>query len=137
MSDWLPGGCLCGAIRFEVELPSKWCAHCHCSMCRRAHGAAYVTWVGFRADQFRVVAGTLARYQSSPGTTRSFCGRCGSPLTFESQRWANEVHVARAAIPGAIDRVPQAHVFASDKAEWVPLSDDLPKRGGKSGTEPL
>ena len=37
------GGCLCGDVRFTVDWPSKWIAHCHCSMCRRAHGAAYVT----------------------------------------------------------------------------------------------
>jgi hypothetical protein len=132
---WVPGGCLCGA--FEVALPSKWCASCHCSMCRRAHGAPYVTWVGFAAGQLRVVEGELARYRSSEEATRGFCGRCGSPLTFESTRWAGEVHVARAAIPGAIDRQPQAHVFVSDQADWVTIHDDLPKRGGKSGTEPL
>ena len=43
-STKVEGGCLCGAVRFSLELPSKWCAHCHCSMCRRAHGAGYVTW---------------------------------------------------------------------------------------------
>src|SRR5690606_34943450 len=39
--------CFCGAIRIDAELPSKWVAHCHCTMCRRAHGAAFVTWAGF------------------------------------------------------------------------------------------
>ena len=135
--DWIAGGCLCGAIKFEVKLPSKWCAHCHCSMCRRAHGAPYVTWVGFAREQFRLVEGTPSRHRSSEAATRSFCGQCGSMLTFESTRWAGEVHVARAAIPGAIDHRPMAHVFFSDKADWVTVGDDLPKRGGKSGTEPL
>ena len=49
---FVTGNCLCGAVGFELELPSKWCAHCHCSMCRRAHGAGYVTWVGFESDHF-------------------------------------------------------------------------------------
>ena len=51
------GGCLCGAVRFEITLPSKWCAHCHCSMCRRAHGAGVVTWFGVPEDRFRITAG--------------------------------------------------------------------------------
>ncbi len=132
------GGCLCGAVAFEIDLPTKWCAHCHCTMCRRAHGAPYVTWVGVPRDRFRLVEGeTLVRYASSPPAKRSFCATCGSPLLFESTRWADEVHVARAAIPGAIDREPQAHVFFSDRADWVHISDALPRRGGATGTEPL
>ena len=46
------GGCLCGAVRFTAKLPSKWCAHCHCSLCRKAHGAGYVTW----ADDLGILA---------------------------------------------------------------------------------
>lgn len=134
-----PGSCLCGAVRFEVEPPTLWCAHCHCSMCRRAHGAPYVTFVGVDASRFRLVAGgdRLVRYASSEGASRSFCGACGSTLLFEGERWAGEVHVARAAIPGPIDREPEAHAWYSDRAPWVHVADGLPLRGGPSGTEPL
>lgn len=133
------GGCLCGAVRFAIELPTKWCAHCHCSMCRRAHGAGFVTWVGVPTEQFRLLAGAeeLRRYRSSEAATRGFCGRCGTMMLFESTRWPGEVHVARAAIPGAIDRAPQAHVSFSDRVEWVHVGDDLPRRGGPTGTDPL
>jgi hypothetical protein len=79
----------------------------------------------------------LRRYRSSPTAVRSFCGTCGSPLFFQSDRWAGEVHVARASIPGALDREAQAHAFFSDKADWVSIGDGLPRRGGASGSEPL
>lgn len=132
------GACLCGATGFELTLPTKWVAHCHCSMCRRAHGAPFVTWVGMLREQFRVLDGAyLRRYESSPGAMRSFCAKCGSPLFFESERWPGEVHIARAAIPGKLDREPQVHAFYSDRADWVIVHDDLPKRGGTTGTEPL
>ena len=133
------GSCLCGAVRFEIRLPTQWVAHCHCSMCRRAHGAGYVTWVGVDADRFGILAGEagLRRYGSSPSAVRSFCGTCGSPLLFQSDRWAGEVHVTRASIAGPLDREPQAHAFFSDKANWVFADDGLPRRGGASGTEPL
>jgi hypothetical protein len=137
--DTIEGGCLCGAVRFAIQTPTKWCAHCHCSMCRRAHGAALVTWVGVDASQFQLLSGEkeLRKYPSSPAAVRSFCSVCGSPLFFESKRWAGEVHVARAAIPGEVDRDATAHVFYSDRADWFVVTDDVPRKGGPTGTEPL
>jgi hypothetical protein len=133
------GACLCGAVCFAIRLPTKWIAHCHCSMCRRAHGAAFVTWVGVDAARFELLQGedALRRHRSSPAATRSFCGTCGSPLFFESARWAGEIHVARAAFAGALDREPQAHAFFSDRVPWISIHDALPRRGGSTGTEPL
>ncbi len=139
MSEPVIGGCLCGAVRFELQLPTKWVAHCHCSMCQRAHGAGFVTWASVPATQLRIVEGDdhLARYRSSDAAVRSFCKTCGSSLFFESTHWPGEIHVARANIPGELDRAPQAHAFFSDKAAWVTVDDDLPKRGGVTGIEPL
>lgn len=133
------GGCACGAIHFEIDLPTRFCAHCHCSMCRRAHGAAFVTWVGVPNAQFRLLGGTekLRRHASSSTARRSFCGECGSMLLIEGERWPGETHVARAAISGEIDRVPQAHVFWSDRVTWAALHDELPKLGGQTGVEPI
>ena len=48
------GACLCGAVRFQVTLPTLFCVHCHCTMCQRNHGAAYVTWFGVPKDQTRI-----------------------------------------------------------------------------------
>ena len=48
------GTCLCGSVRFSASLPSKWVAHCHCTYCRRAHGAPFVTWAGFHAGSVTV-----------------------------------------------------------------------------------
>lgn len=133
------GGCLCGAVRFAITLPTKWCAHCHCSMCRRAHGAPYVTWVGVPSQSFQIVEGEnrIVRYRSSEQATRSFCGTCGSPMLFESTRWPGEVHVALGCVVGPIDQAPAAHVFFNSKADWVHVSDDLPRMGGSTGIEPL
>ncbi len=108
-------------------------------MCRRAHGAAFVTWIGAPEDQFRLLTGqdVLARYESSVAAHRSFCSRCGSPLFFQSERWPGEVHVARASIPGDVEAPVAAHVYWDDRAEWHTTSDDLPRLGGKSGVEPV
>ena len=141
MSDnkTLTGTCLCGEVRFEVEPPVKFCAHCHCSMCRRAHGAAFVTWTGVVAERFRVTQGDtrLQRYESSPEATRSFCSQCGTTLFFESQRWAGEIHIVVSNLQPDHGLIPQAHVFFDDRADWVEIADALPRLGGASGVEPL
>jgi hypothetical protein len=51
--DVLRGSCLCGAVRFEADLPTLFLCHCHCHWCRVAHGAAFVTWTGVKAEKLR------------------------------------------------------------------------------------
>lgn len=138
-NESVTGACLCGAVRFRVRFPTKWCAHCHCTMCRRAHGAAFVTWCGVPKGQFVIEAGEeeLCRYDSSPEALRRFCRRCGSTLIFEGQRWPDEVHVVVANLEGALDRAPQAHVHFDSRVPWVDLGDHLPRLGGVTGMEPL
>ena len=124
------GSCLCGAVRFRASLPTKWVAHCHCTYCRRAHGAPFVTWTGFPAEQFEIETDSKqpAWYESSPGARRAFCPQCGSPMFFESKRWPGEVHVARALIDGALDKEPSAHVYFETHVPWVQVNDNLPKK---------
>ena len=138
-SGVVSGACLCGSVRFEVTMPSLFCAHCHCSICRRSHGAGYVTWFAVPRAQLRITEGEseLVRYQSSEHGTRSFCGRCGSSLFFESTLGGDRVDIALANMEGPIDREPQLHAFFDCRADWVTVGDSLPRLGGKSGVEPL
>src|SRR5256714_15672370 len=78
------GQCLCGAVRFEIDYPARWAWHDHSRASRLAHGAAYATYVGSWRKRFRVTAGEreIARY-ADKGAGRSFCRRCGTPLTYE------------------------------------------------------
>jgi hypothetical protein len=129
------GSCLCGAIRFRFGLPPLWVAHCHCTMCRRAQGAGFVSWVGAAGNRFELLgdAGQLRRYRSSPEATRGFCGRCGSPLFFESTRWPGEMHITLASIdPGVAATLrPQGHVHWSQRAPWIgDIHDGLPRHAG-------
>jgi hypothetical protein len=135
----MTGGCLCGAVRFTVQLPSLFCAHCHCSMCRRNHGAGYVTWFAVPHSRFSVQRGTesLVRYQSSEHGSRSFCSRCGSSLFCESARYPDRLDIALGSMDGPIDRQPELHVYFDSRASWVTIRDDLPRLGGKTGLERL
>jgi len=126
------GQCLCGDIRFSAGLPSKWVAHCHCSMCQRGAGSAFVTWVGLDETRCQIddPADRLRWFHSSDQGRRGFCSRCGSPLFFRSSRWPGELHVTLANFSDPIDRAPQAHVFWDTHADWVRLDehDGLPRK---------
>ena len=126
------GGCLCGDVRFTVDWPSLWVAHCHCSMCRRAHGAAFVTWFGMAEDRARIddPAGSLRWYASSSDAERGFCTRCGSSLFFRSQRWPGELHITLANLEGSADQPPMAHVFWDTHVGWAAVdpADGLPRK---------
>ena len=134
----VPGRCLCGAVDFEIELPVLFCGHCHCSMCRRAHGAGYVTWIVVPYDRFRIRQGAenLVRYRSSEHGTRSFCRTCGSSLLCESTNHPDQIDVVLANLDGDVERAPEAHIYFDDRAAWVRPGDDLPRLGGKTGLEP-
>jgi hypothetical protein len=99
-------------------------------MCRRAHGAGFVTWVGFDRTALKVESGseTLSRYASSAQATRSFCSRCGSMIFFESGHWPGEIHVTLASLDPAEGLEPQAHSYWSSRAAWADWSGaELPK----------
>lgn len=122
------GSCLCGAVKFEYTAPSLWCAHCHCTLCQRAHGAPLVTWVGVKAADVNLShEGTLCWYRSSADSERGFCSTCGSTLFFKSERWPGELHVVRTNIHGDIDIAPSGHAYWASHAAWFDFEDDLPR----------
>ena len=116
------GRCLCGAVRYRAEGAPKWIANCHCEGCRRATGAPMASYAGFAAERFAYTAGAPSRFASSPGVTRSFCGRCGSPLTYEGARWPGEVHVLIGTLDRPEDFVPTRNAFVEEKLPWLHLA---------------
>ena len=131
------GSCFCGAVQFEIELPTTFCGHCHCSMCRRPHGASFVTWTGVPPERFAISAGKeqISTYQSSEHGTRSFCRICGSQMFCQTE--PEIIDIALAALHDRIDRDPEAHYYFDCRAEWTQVNDDLPKLGGEDGMQPL
>lgn len=131
------GSCLCGTVRFEVDEFLPQAANCHCSMCRKFHGAEYATIACVRRPDFRWIQGTdaLKRYTAENGTTRTFCGNCGSSLEFSSPRAPDdEVEIALGAMDGDVPIVPSAHIFVGSAASWSVINDDLPQYLEKRGS---
>ena len=125
----LSGGCLCGGIRYALHAPIEGMDHCHCSMCRKAHGAAFATYgrVARSGHQLDDDEGLLERYRSSDAVTRSFCRRCGANLLFEHAAMPDAVVVPIGSLDGDPGLRPESHIFVGSKAVWYDLQDALPR----------
>lgn len=121
------GSCLCGAVRYESDGPQLFFAHCHCRWCRKAHGAAFVSWVGVPVASFRVAQGVIRWHQTSARSRRGACASCGSMLLFASSAAPTEMHLAAGSVDEGLAGEPRAHVFVDQKAPWFPIHDDLPQ----------
>jgi hypothetical protein len=131
------GGCLCGAVRYRASGPGTHATLCHCTTCRRAAGAPAVAWVTFAADGFAFVAGRPARFRSSPQVERTFCGACGTPLTYRRDDLPDEVDVTTTSLDDPAAFPPADHTWASEKIAWDELGERLPRfartREGEGG----
>ena len=137
--ETVTGGCMCGAVRYETRGESFGVIHCHCQSCRKHNGAPVVTLAGFKADQVKFSGDERKIYESSPGVGRAFCGRCGTPLTWESDGGDRgpifEFHISTFDNPDAL--VPSAHSFYSERITWMDIADNLPRYEGSSEDSPL
>lgn len=130
MTEQYKGSCLCGKIRFEVDQFEPQTGNCHCSMCRKFHGAAYATLAEARREHFRWTAGAdlLKGYTADNGTTRCFCSNCGSSLTFASPDADPDlVEIALGCFDDEVSVKPDAHIFVASGANWARPQDDLPQ----------
>ncbi len=115
------GHCLCGAVTFAARGEPKFISNCHCESCRRAASAPSLTWAGFLDSQVELGGDALRKYSSSPGVIRGFCGACGSPISFQGERWAGETHLAVCAFDAPEQMAPSIDHLVEEKLPWAAL----------------
>lgn len=125
----LRGSCLCGGVRYEISGPLSYPLNCHCSMCRKAHGAAFRSRARIKADDFRWTQGAelVTYYESSPGNHRGFCRVCGSPLLSRFDNNPRSYGLPLGALDDDPGIKPGFHVFVASKAPWYDITDELPQ----------
>jgi len=135
----MTGGCMCGAVRYEVIGDHHGVTHCHCHSCRKHNGAPVVTLAGYKNDQVRFSGDQRKIYESSPGVGRAFCGYCGTPLTWEGEAgdlgYFFEFHISTFDEPEKL--VPTSHAFEPERIPWFDIADDLPRYAGFSEDSPV
>jgi hypothetical protein len=135
---WVAGGCLCGAVRYEVDPEAVYdSGYCHCSLCRRASGGPMVAWASLRAGGFRLTAGAAKWYVSSATGRRGFCADCGAQLFFDGPGMVGLAGINT----GTLDEVPaplrpRLHMCLADKWPWLEVSDGLPRFPDNQLTKP-
>jgi hypothetical protein len=119
------GGCLCGRIRYRATGKPTNETHCHCELCRRASGAAFVSWATFRSAAFDFAKGKPARFDSSEIAFRQFCPNCGTQLTCQFYNSPQTIDVTLASLddPGTI--TPVDHIWTKRQIAWIKLADGL------------
>jgi hypothetical protein len=122
------GSCLCGGIQYEVTAFGT-VVNCHCSMCRKATGAAFRTRATVPTAAFRWLAGEalVSKYESSPGETRTFCRVCGATLATFFRDHPDQIGLPLGTLDGDPGVRPSAHVFVDSKAPWFEIADGLPQ----------
>lgn len=135
--------CLCGAVRWEVDGPIgippgkvdpssvSWLlqmSHCHCSRCRKHHGAPMGTYVVVKESAFRVTAGAdrISRFEAEGAGGRPFCSSCGSTVP-DGTAFHGMVGVPAGNFDGDIGLAPTSHIFWASRAGWLDVRDDLPR----------
>lgn len=121
------GGCLCGKVRYEISGPLFNVDHCHCSMCRRQHGAAFSTYADFNPGDFRWSSGEelVKIYQTPSGGGWCFCSECGSTLAGTDQGKITTITLG--TVKGDPGVRPASHIFVGSRAQWHEITDELPQ----------
>jgi hypothetical protein len=128
------GGCLCGAVRYELSGALSNLCYCHCHSCRRATGAPMVAWGTVTRGKLRITRGTLTEYRSSPQVLRGLCAACGTCITYGNEARAGEIDVTLGSLDEPARLAPRMHVWVADKLPWVKIADGLPQFEGSAGS---
>jgi hypothetical protein len=122
----LMGGCLCGAVRYRLDSKPFDAGYCHCRICQRASGAAFLAFATVPVADFNVTQGRIANYRSSDLGSRGRCKDCGTQLTIQVdfQPETIDFSIASLDLPELV--IPTFHIWWKSRIQWTTV-DSLPK----------
>lgn len=125
----LTGRCLCEAISYEITGDLGPIYNCHCSKCRRWHGAAFRTRASVETKNFKWLSGEeyLSRYYSSEKIVKTFCSICGANLISILEENPDFIGVPLGGLEQDPGQRPEANIFVASKAPWYEITDGLPQ----------
>jgi hypothetical protein len=124
-SETYLGSCLCGAVKFVLLGQPSSVSHCHCSMCRKGHGAAFATYVSIEKSKVRFLAGldNLTSYNSSSSVVRNFCKTCGSNIEWTGHpKYREWTSIPLALLDTPFEPLSIRQYFPESQVSWCRLS---------------
>ena len=125
----LKGGCLCGAVTYEVTGEPKRFYHCHCSRCRKATGTGHASNLFFQPGALRWLRGEervrIFKVPEAKRFTNSFCATCGSRLPRQAKD-SDIVLIPAGSLDDEAPIKPQARIFSGSRASWSCGDDAIP-----------
>jgi hypothetical protein len=126
----IAGGCLCGAVRYEVKAEPVFTAVCHCTHCQKQAGTAFTTVVAVPAAALSLT-GALKTYHdtgdSGRAVERRFCPDCGSPIVTELAAIPNLVLIKAGTLDDASWVRPGMEVYCDRAQPWAQVAGEHPR----------
>ena len=125
----LTGQCLCGAIAYQIEGELGPVVNCHCTKCRRWHGAAFRTRAAVKTNQFSWIRGEdrLSQYHSSESVIKTFCSVCGSALISLYENRPDYIGLPIGGLDQDPGVRPTMNIYVGSKSPWYEITDGLPQ----------
>jgi hypothetical protein len=123
MTNTMTGGCLCGAVRYEIAGDPAMQLVCHCSHCQKQAGSAFSTIIGVPETAVALTQGRPKSFidhgESGQAVERQFCGTCGSPLFSKVAVSPGMTWVKTGTLDDSSWFAPAAHIWTRSKQPWV------------------
>ena len=131
MAEIITGGCLCGAVRYELTASPVFSEHCYCRDCQRVTGAAMGSLLFVPKGDFRITKGELKQFATKAASgnevVRGFCGTCGSWVTGRGSGNPELAEVTAGTLDEPNLFKAMANIFMSSAPSWAPIAEGLPK----------
>jgi hypothetical protein len=123
----MEGGCLCGAVRYEITGKPVMTAICHCTLCRRAAAAPSMAWAMFRKNQVTFSGGQPSTYVSSTVGRRGFCPSCGTQISFTASYIPGLIDITVGSLDQPDQVRPTLHYWGTRRVPWVQYAYSTPR----------
>ncbi|WOT06464.1 GFA family protein [Shewanella youngdeokensis] len=119
----LQGGCLCGAVRYELSAAPFAADYCHCRQCQQSTGSVLGAWMDFKTPEVSWLSGAVTEFVSSEFVRRGFCQQCGASLTYRDTRHKNYLTLAIVSLDNPNLVQPSYHIYTQSQLKWLALND--------------
>jgi hypothetical protein len=133
----IKGGCMCGAVTYEVSGEPIFVGHCACENCQKATGGGHSSIAAFPEASLNAhgqLTSHTAKGDSGQATTYQFCPKCGSRLFIRPAVIPNAVLITLGTMETAANLMPSMLIYGKRRRAWdhvdpaLPIFPEMPPR---------